>query len=416
MSNMKSKIMGMTDHSTKTGFGGVMHNIMMGLGETYDAYLLGWGFHYEEPIKRANYTLLPAGGHPFGADVLGQYLMQVKPEVLVTQNDSRMVDWLPNLLSQVPNKPTWIDYPVIDGWVWDADNRQTKWAGDWTAIMSKADKIVAMTEFGQKILKANGLESTVIYHGVDTTLFRPFPQEVKENIKTQIGIKGKFVIGGMFKGILRKHPEKYLQAFSLFRKGIEDKVALVLHTSINQSMGGEMNLDRHCADYGLIIGKDVFFTQQNLPTTVIPNIFNAMDVFWALGTMEGFCLPIVEAMSCGLPIVAVNATTFPELLSGTGILSDIPVYSKSKGAPVTFGSYNGIECPVPNPHDIAAKTETLYSDAKLRETLSMMATERACKVFDWNIIKKQWADLIKSCIISVEDLPAEWKSIYESVK
>lgn len=412
----KQKIVGMTDHSTRTGFGLVMHNILAGLSEFYDTYFIGWGFHSDEPTRRGNYTLLSTANHPFGADVLPSYLMQLRPEVLIVQADSRMVDYLPGMLKQIPNKPTWIFYPVIDGYVWDSENKCTKWAGNWTAIMKEADKLVAMTEFGQKVLKANGLESQVIYHGVDTNLFKPFPPEAKNQIKENLGLKDKFIVGGVFKNIQRKNPEKYLQSFCLFRKGKESKVALLLHTSPNREAGGEMDLIEHCADYGLLTGKDVFFTQQGVPPQQMPAIFNAMDVYLHLGTMEGFGLPIIEAMSCAIPVVASNASTSSELLGGTGTLVEVPTYPKSHGMPISFGSYNGIECPVPNPYDVAEKLQKLYIEPQLRKEIGLQESERACKVFDWSIIRKQWVDLVKSCIVDVSTLPEEWARIYNSIR
>jgi glycosyltransferase involved in cell wall biosynthesis len=38
--------------------------------------------------------------------------------------------------------------------------------------------------------------------------------------------------------------------------------------------------------------------------------------------LEGFCLPVLEAMACGCPVVASSATAIPELVGPTGILFD----------------------------------------------------------------------------------------------
>jgi glycosyltransferase involved in cell wall biosynthesis len=37
---------------------------------------------------------------------------------------------------------------------------------------------------------------------------------------------------------------------------------------------------------------------------------------------EGFGLPALEAMSCGTPVLAANATSLPEVVGGAGILLD----------------------------------------------------------------------------------------------
>jgi len=37
---------------------------------------------------------------------------------------------------------------------------------------------------------------------------------------------------------------------------------------------------------------------------------------------EGFGLPLLEAMSCGVPVISSNAASMPELVGGTGVLLD----------------------------------------------------------------------------------------------
>lgn len=408
----KPKILGMTDASSKTGFGGIMHNILNGVSPKYDPYLLGWGFHYEEPIKRGNYTMLPTTGNDYyGRDVLPSILSQLKPDVLLTQADTRMVGWLPEILKNIPSKPTWIYYPVIDGHVWDAENKQTKWPSNWTGFMKQADVVVAMTNFGKKILAENGIESETIYHGVDTTLFRPYTEEQREQLRTNFNFKGKFVVGGVFKNIVRKNPEKYLQAFALFRKGKEDKTILVLHTFPQPTGQGEYDLVQQAIDLGLVVGKDVIFTQQGLPTEVMPQLYNSFDAFWMLGGMESFGVPLIEAMACGVPTVALEATTFPEILGGTGLLSPAPVFPDSNKCPVTMGSYNGVEGVICDPYDIAKKTQKLYDDKQLRTNMGFKEVERAIKIFDWSVIKQQWIELLDKHVVSLEQLPDEWKEI-----
>ena len=46
------------------------------------------------------------------------------------------------------------------------------------------------------------------------------------------------------------------------------------------------------------------------------------DVFVCLSEHEGFCVPVVEAMELGVPVVAYAATAVPETLGGAGVLLD----------------------------------------------------------------------------------------------
>jgi glycosyltransferase involved in cell wall biosynthesis len=46
------------------------------------------------------------------------------------------------------------------------------------------------------------------------------------------------------------------------------------------------------------------------------------DVFVCMSEHEGFCVPVVQAMELGVPVVAYNATAVPETLAGSGLLVD----------------------------------------------------------------------------------------------
>lgn len=46
------------------------------------------------------------------------------------------------------------------------------------------------------------------------------------------------------------------------------------------------------------------------------------DVFVCMSEHEGFCVPVVEAMEAGVPVVAYAATAVPETLAGAGVLVD----------------------------------------------------------------------------------------------
>ena len=48
--------------------------------------------------------------------------------------------------------------------------------------------------------------------------------------------------------------------------------------------------------------------------------YRAADVFVCFSQHEGFCVPILEAMRCGVPVVAVEAAAVAETLGGAGVL------------------------------------------------------------------------------------------------
>lgn len=47
--------------------------------------------------------------------------------------------------------------------------------------------------------------------------------------------------------------------------------------------------------------------------------YRSADVFVMPSRHEGFCLPVIEAMSCGVPVVAARATALPETVASAGL-------------------------------------------------------------------------------------------------
>jgi L-malate glycosyltransferase len=61
---------------------------------------------------------------------------------------------------------------------------------------------------------------------------------------------------------------------------------------------------------------------QHLSDTELAAWYADADVFVCLSEHEGFCIPLLEAMGSGTPIVAYAAGAVPETLDGAGILLD----------------------------------------------------------------------------------------------
>ena len=78
------------------------------------------------------------------------------------------------------------------------------------------------------------------------------------------------------------------------------------------------------------------------------------DVFLCLSEHEGFCVPVIEAMAAGTPVVAYAAAVLPETLGDAGILLD----DKS-------------------PTNVAVALERVLTDRELRMWLAERGRERA---------------------------------------
>lgn len=58
----------------------------------------------------------------------------------------------------------------------------------------------------------------------------------------------------------------------------------------------------------------------HVPFEELVAYYRLADVFVSMSEHEGFCLPLIESMYFGIPIMAYNSTAIPYTLGGTGVL------------------------------------------------------------------------------------------------
>lgn len=67
--------------------------------------------------------------------------------------------------------------------------------------------------------------------------------------------------------------------------------------------------------------EQVFFTGY-VPLEDLPYLMNGAEIFVFPSLYEGFGLPVLEAMSCGTPVISSNRSSIPEIAGSAGILVD----------------------------------------------------------------------------------------------
>ncbi|MBE0415985.1 MAG: glycosyltransferase, partial [Dehalococcoidia bacterium] len=74
-----------------------------------------------------------------------------------------------------------------------------------------------------------------------------------------------------------------------------------------------------------LVGDDIINTGW-VPESEMPLLYNSADVFLHTSEYEGFCLPILEAMSCGVPVVVSNKASIPEVVGPCGNMVDLDAH------------------------------------------------------------------------------------------
>jgi len=112
-----------------------------------------------------------------------------------------------------------------------------------------------------------------------------------------------------------------------------------------------------------------------IPENKLNEFYNSLDVFVFPSFYEGFGLPVLEAMACGVPIITSNVSSMPELVGASGRFINTK-----------------------NSNEVVNEIIQIFKDESLKEDLHKKGLNRA-KEFTWEKCAKEhlkiYAELIK---------------------
>jgi glycosyltransferase involved in cell wall biosynthesis len=114
-----------------------------------------------------------------------------------------------------------------------------------------------------------------------------------------------------------KRIEDVLAVFAHFQRAEEPDSRLILVGSWAGTEKYYCLLQPLVRNLGL---RDVVF-RGSVPQPVLQAAYEAADLFLCMSEHEGFCIPLLEAMDRGVPVVALAAAAVPETMDGAGVLA-----------------------------------------------------------------------------------------------
>ena len=165
-----------------------------------------------------------------------------------------------------------------------------------------------------EFFKINPSKVEVIYLAADKIFKRLSENEKDKNVLKKYKINKKYILSvGTIEP--RKNFIALIKAFNLIKKkdaSFDYKLVIVGRTGWkSEATYAEKNNSPYT--------EDILFTGR-VPDEDLVQIYNQAELFAYPSLFEGFGLPPLEAMSCGLPVIASGTSSLKEVIGDAGIL------------------------------------------------------------------------------------------------
>lgn len=387
---------------------------------------LKWRFYGNMPLTEEEAKEYNTNGYnQFGAFKWESTVLDFKPDIVLSLQDH----WQQ---SPIFNSPLREFYNIVSMSCIDSSPVRD----EWVAQIEDADYVTSYTDWGIEVVKQMSLNAKVgpaTPPGANLELFKPVLDKKEHKIKS--GLDPDTIVFGM---IARNQKRKlYPDLFKAFRLALDklneinptiaDKALLYIHSSYPDFGFSFPNLVHR---YGL--SRKVVFTYichnckqtfvsffqdartfcpkcsqyaAQLPNvglgvseTVLCEIYNLMDCYIQYSTNEGFGVPILEAASCGVPVMALDFTALTDVVRK---LNGVPIKTNGVWLEVETQAYKGYP---DNNHLADEMVKFAQLSANERKRKGDMARLGAIKNYDYQKTVQTFMDYFDT----VEKNPNRW--------
>jgi glycosyltransferase involved in cell wall biosynthesis/ADP-heptose:LPS heptosyltransferase len=424
-----------------TGFGIVSQSVLFRLWQTGKYRIVAVGINdrgEDHPLKKLpNFHVMPCpylDRDPYGYQVLPEAIKRFKPDVIFALNDIWLLagdsgkgnlNWWESLLRQHAPGVPWAIYFPIDG---------RPLAKEWGRVMRSSWSPVVYSKYGYDVIKDEipDVNPELIYHGVDLETFRPIGDKEKILfVRRHLGIpEDHKLIGVVGRNQPRKNIPLALRIFKYFKDGYKkckncggyaslherscelcgmsdfdkvydgfNKVSMYLHMNLRDGFG--FNIPKVIADEkvsGISFNPDHHIAH-GVPAEVLNLLYNSFDVMFLPTMSEGFCLPILESMAAGTPVIATAGTAQKELLVDGG---GIPIIPQDY---IILTDAANVRRHIMRIPDAVNALEKILTDQKYHDELAIKGLRYAASR-GWDVSAQQFDELVTKMLnkrISVVD-------------
>jgi glycosyltransferase involved in cell wall biosynthesis len=263
--------------------------------------------------------------------------------------------WQPNFIPEpgIRARKTIIsvhDFSFLHHPTWHPRERIEYFKANFWKQVPQANRIITGSEYTRReIIKILGFDPArihVIHHGVRHDVFRPLDKTEISNL--DLPERYIFAVGSIEP---RKNLTGLLKAYNMLPEPTKKVYKLVLAGPVGWNNEEITRMIKEERDNVVYLG---YLSDHDLAIA-----YNLASIFVYPSFYEGFGIPPLEAMACGTPVVASNASSIPE------VCGEAALYADPK-----------------NSEELADRIWLLLNDSELRQRLRLRGLERA-ETFSW---------------------------------
>jgi glycosyltransferase involved in cell wall biosynthesis len=409
MSNKTRVLFCGTHAAQNNGYSKVVYEISKRLAEYKEIDLHVFGFqkfhhdaqHDEERKLPSNVTIFDVygaekanniNGSGFGDDLIGEYVKEFKPHMVIVYNDLIVLYRLIKKLIELPEEyRTFKIVPYIDLVYKNEKNALIKFLEDTThgGIM--------FAQYWKEVIQSQGYTKAlhVVNHGFDKMNYFPVPKEIARNYFSLE--QNDFIILNLNRNQPRKRWDHCMQAFIKFISTHQnDPIKLLVGTAIQGSWDLIDIFISECRKYGLDPEETkkhliIMNNPQKLTDKDVNILYNCADIGINTGEGEGWGLCNFEHGAIGIPQIVPNVGGFKDFFSieNSFIVSPKWSYYSDMSRDIVSG-----EAEICDVDDYVKMMEHAYNNRELLSKFGQKARTQILEKYKWEDKAKAFYDCI----------------------
>lgn len=399
---MKKVLLAICDTPTvNTGFGTVSNNILSNIKHEFDIHILGINY-YGDPHTRNEFKIYnpSIGGDVYGFGRLQEMLARVQPDVIFLINDPWVVAQFVIQIRRITKDIPIVVYTPVDS---------PAIKPEFILPLNETNHVISYTQWGLEELRKSGLTvaASVAPHGINTSIFNPVSKTAARNElfkgldKLQ---KDPFVVLYTARNQPRKRVDLFVYIFAEWMKKYPHENAYMhYHGAAKGDLGWDIDYLAwyYKVDNRLILTSRHLDPSAGLPLDKMRVLYSGADVYLQVCAVEGWGLPLMEAMACKVPAIVPDFSALSEWPYGAVHYVNVD--------PTPWHNINNIDTlhkTISVPNAVEA-LERLYQDTEYRKELAEKGYAHVTQgKYMWTTIAKHFAKIFKDVTMSKDE---QWK-------